>query len=885
MKNILLKSWPHAMSILIFVILASAFFSPAFDDFDLAQHDIEGWTGMSKEANDYRLLNNEEALWTNAMFCGMPVQLISIVYPSNWFVPLDKIMKLGLPRPVGGLFMAMLGFYILCLCLGARWWIALLGAIGFGFTTFHILFLGAGHTSKISAVGYMAPALGGVLLAYRRNAMLGAAVFAVFFGLHIASNHLQMTYYFAMLLGAVLVGELVRSVLEKQIGFFIKSSAFLVLGLMLAILPNAGGLIGTYEYSKYSMRGDAVVSIAPEGQEETNTGKSGLDRDYILQYSFGKGEVWSLLFPDVKGGKSGRIGSDKKLLKTVEEEYKEAVGNSNQYWGEQMGTGGAFYFGAIIMFLFFLGIIFVKDIIKWPLLVIALLTLFLCQKDNSLNNWFIDHFPMYNKFRDTKMILVLFALIAPLMATLFLDWFGKVPDTKKLTKWMSSAIGGFLLVLIIFYATPQSFFDFQSANEKLEFADYMDKLEPGSKELSFVEGILENLDAVRIQIFQADLLRTLIFVLFAAVLIVLVMLHKVRLAWVTPVLVIMVLADLWTVDRRYLDNEKMRGNYRSYVRHDEKVMPYHPSFADQFILETEKGNSPQFEETKSKLLAAMNSSSQYKGIRNKNLMDSIASFGALHLTTNYRVLTLQGTFADASASYFHKTIGGYHAAKLRRFQDIVNFHLGNEMQTMLDSLKANKIGVLSALPVLNMLNTKYILYNPDSPPLKNDFACGNAWFVNQMNIVKNTDEEIVSLSEIDPKKELVVTEAFSKSLAPGSNTDSLSVITLEEYGTRYLKYNSKNNFEANAVFSEIYYPEGWTCTIDDNPVEFACVNYILRGVKIPAGEHIIEWTFEPRSYATGNKVGYAGTASLSIFLLLVVFMEYRKSKSPLKGAS
>jgi hypothetical protein len=442
-------------------------------------------------------------------------------------------------------------------------------------------------------------------------------------------------------------------------------------------------------------------------------------------------------------------------------------------------------------------------------------------------------------------------------------------------------MSGVALIFVLFAATPKSFFDFQSNSEKVEFEDYMNQLQAGSRELTFVEGILENLENVRIEIFKADVQRTLMFIVFTAALVMLVLFRALRLAYVLPVMVIVVLGDLWSVDRRYLDNEKIRGQYKYYVRHDDKVMPYHPSFADQFILETEKNSSSSFDETQSGLLAAMKESPIYKGVRNKDLMDSIAAFGALNLTTNFRVLTLQSTFTDASASYFHKTVGGYHAAKLRRFQDMVNFHISGEMQTMVDSLQKNNTTVFADLPVLNMLNTKYILYNPGSPPLKNNYACGPAWFVGEVKTVQTPDEEIQALSTIDPKKELVVSAAYSQNVISQPNPDTLANITLDEYGTKYLAYTSKSAVEATAVFSEVYYPLGWKCTIDGNEVDYACVNYLLRGVKVPAGEHKIEWKYMPESYTRGNLFGMAGSSLLAVFLLFTAFTEWRKRKSSL----
>jgi hypothetical protein len=877
MKSILLKALPHVAAVAIFLILASTYFSPVFDGYSLRQGDINEHVGMSKEIADYRLMNGEEPLWTNSMFGGMPAYQISVIHENNWLRHVDQALKLYMPVPVGILFMAMLGFYIFTLCLRLNPWLGILGGIGFGFATINILYLGAGHVSKVNAIAYMAPALGGLLLATRGKWILGSAIFALFFSLNVAANHLQMTYYLAILLGAVAVAEGIRLLIEKQFGYLVKAASALIVAAGIAILPNMSNLLTTYEYSKFTTRGKTELTIEPDGIEKDQTSIKGLETNYILEYNFGKGEAWSLLLPNAKGGQSAAIGSDKELLQKVPRQFREDIGQSNRYWGEQRYTGGAFYFGAAIMFLFILGLILVKDAIKWPFLILTFIALGLASKDaGGINDFFINNFPMYNKFRDSKMILVIIQVMAPAMAVLFLDRLFKqegLIGNKKL--WMGS-VAGIALIGLILLASPSITGPFLSQAETAQFSELESQLQD-PKQIAMYDEYKTALMDIRVEIFKADAGRTLLIFLVCGVLVIVSMFKKIPNQVLIGVMAIVVLADQMTVSQRYLNTDKLKGNYVSYQKADQKALPHEPSQADLFILENEKPMVSNIIDESKALLAKMNESHLYQGIRDKEKLALIADFGALNLNSDYRVLSLGNPFNEARTSYFHKSLGGYHGAKLKRYQEMIEFHIQPEMQLMMDSLKtAADVSILGELSVLNMLNTKYIVYNPEAPPIVNPFRNGEAWFVDEIITAADANEEISKLKGIDTKRKAVVHNEFTGIAKATAVTDSTAEVSLVEYKTNALKYQSKNSSESCIIFSEIYYPAGWNCYIDGKEAQAFRANYILRGVNVPAGEHTIEWKFEPATFNQGNTYSLAGSVLLLLLVLGSLFYEIKK---------
>jgi hypothetical protein len=890
MNKFLKLSWPHAVAILSLVILSSVYFSPLWQGYDLDQNDIVQWRGMSQELSNYRELHKEEALWSNSMFGGMPAYQVSTEHNANLLRPILLTLRLGLPGAIGTLFLCFLGYYILGLCLRLGPWYSLVGAVAFGFATINILYLGAGHTGKVTAIAFLAPALGGFILAFRGRAYLGGAIFMLFLGLNIAANHLQMTYYLAFLLIAVALGESIRLVLAKQFKALGMSLAVLAVASVVAVLPSASNLMTTYEYSKYTTRGSSDLTLKPK--ESSNIEQEGLSGSYILDYNFASGEQWSLLIPNAKGGASAAIGDKNKDAipnaskgnKNVNK-FKDDLKGTNAYWGAQRFTGGAFYFGAAIMTLFILAFVGLKDGIKWPFLVITLLALGLCLKElTGLNSMFIEKIPMYNKFRDSKMILVLIQVMAAAMGMMFLKKLveGEIAWGEKGKKILTGAVAVFAIVIMYLYVSPSSTGTMISPQEQEQF-DQMAKSAP-KEQVAMIDDYSSALQDVRAEIFKADAKRSLFFVIVvsAAILSLIYVKNKnLRLA-VLPVIGVLALMDGFSVSRRYLNLDKEKGAYKKFVAIENKEIPVKAKAADFSILDLEKPNVADFDNKSNELEQALKKSGIYDHVKSKDAMKEVANFGALQLNSDFRVARLGNPFNDAETSFFHKSIGGYHGAKLKRIQEVIDFHLAEELDSAIAYLQAGTFDSLGgSLTVLNMLNTKYYIGNPEQPAFPNKFAMGNAWFVSKVRTTNNSDEEMMALGEIDSKIEATTQASFGTQFhAAQSAVDSTASIRMLAYETKVLRYEV-NNTSAEAqpvVFSEIYYPQGWICRIDGNEVEAARVNYVLRGAMVPAGTHTVEWSFEPKVWEKGTTISYAGSALLFALLAFAGFMVYKEEK-------
>ena len=890
MNKFLKLSWPHAVAILSLVILASVYFSPLWQGYDLDQNDIVQWRGMSQELSNYRELHNEEALWSNSMFGGMPAYQVSTEHNANLLRPILLTLRLGLPGAIGTLFLCFLGYYILGLCLRLGPWYSLVGAVAFGFATINILYLGAGHTGKVTSIAFLAPALGGFILAFRGRAYLGGAIFMLFLGLNIAANHLQMTYYLAFLLVAVALGESIRLIVEKQFKALSMSLAVLAVASIVAVLPSASNLMTTFEYSKYTTRGSSDLTLKPK--ESSNIEQEGLSGSYILDYNFASGEQWSLLIPNAKGGASAAIGDKNKEAipnaakgnKNVNK-FKDDLKGTNSYWGAQRFTGGAFYFGAAIMTLFILAFVGLKDGIKWPFLVITLLALGLCLKEmTGLNSMFIEKIPMYNKFRDSKMILVLIQVMAASMGMMFLKKLveGEIAWGDKGKKILTGAVAVFAIVIMYLNVSPSSTGTMISPQEQEQF-DQMAKSAP-KEQVAMIDDYSSALQDVRAEIFKADAKRSLFLVLLISggVLALVYVNNKTLKMAILPIVGVIVLFDGFSVSRRYLNLEKEKGAYKKFVTLEEKEIPVKPSAADFSILDLEKPAVADFENKSNSLEQALKNSGIYDHVKSKDAMKEVANFGALQLNSDFRVARLGNPFNDAETSFFHKSIGGYHGAKLKRMQEIIDFHLSEELDSAIAYLQAGTFDSLGgSLTVLNMLNTKYYIGNPEQPAFPNKFAMGNAWFVSKVRTTNNSDEEMIALGEIDSKIEATTQASFGTQFhAAQSAVDSTASVRMLAYETKVLRYEV-NNTSAEAqpvVFSEIYYPEGWICRIDGNEVEAARVNYVLRGAMVPAGTHTVEWSFEPKVWEKGTTISYAGSALLFALLGLAGFMVYKEEK-------
>ena len=898
---------PHLVALVLFVVLPSIYFSPLFDGYALKQNDIRQFQGMSKEIFDYKLThNNAQPYWTNAMFSGMPAYQISVEQNANWLTKVDQLIKFGLPRPVGILFISMLGFYILGLCLRINPWLAMIGAIGYGFSTINILYLGAGHMSKVNSIAYMAPALGGLLLAFRGRWLLGSAVFALFLGLNITANHLQMTYYLAFILGAVAVAEVLRLLLAKEWKPLGLSIAGLALASVLALLANAGLLSSTQEYSKYTTRGTSELTIKPK--DGGSQAKEGLNKDYILEYNYGKRELLSLYAPNAKGGKGDLIANDPDALADTDPTYAEQVGQMNHYWGGQRMSGGAFYFGVVMLVFFILGLLFVKDALRWPFLILSVLVLYLASNQmNALNEFFIDQFPMYNKFRDSKMLLVLWQIMVPTMGLLFLDKLLRNEGLLGQKKYWYGAMGGLLLFAILLVASPSLSGSFMTTEELKQFAD-AGKQAKDASQTAFYQGMRQAVIDARITIYKADMQRSLFLVILALGVVVLFLRTKLNRMAILAITGVLVLADQMSVAKRYLNNDDSTGTYQSYQTLDEASIPYAVSPADMSILKQQKPNAALAQ----KLLTAYADFDYYKNLTDQNTLSAYAAFGALNLSSNYRVLNVNGTMAETNTSFFHKSLGGYHGAKLKRYQEFVDFHFPaavqafsaavntaknekfrtlalpagmsqEQAQQIFDTISVSEIALDAAAEYLNMLNTKYIILKPEQPAILNTNANGPAWFVSDVNIVKDANQEILasgSKALLDSKKQAVVHQEFKAQLN-GLGQDSTSSIKLLHYDPSELRYASNSKAKQLAVFSEIYYPAGWNCYIDGKkPVANLRVNYLLRGVVVPAGKHEIVWKFEPISVQTGNTMATLGSSLLLLGFLISLWFTYKHAVRP-----
>ena len=902
---------PHLVAVAAFLLLSCIYFSPLFDGFSLKQSDIRQFQGMSKEIVDYDFVHGVKPLWTNSMFGGMPSYQIAVEHNANWLTYVDQALKLGLPRPVGILFISMLGFYILTLCMRVNPWLGMIGAVAFGFSTINILYIGAGHMSKVNAIAYMAPALGGLILAFRGKWLLGAAVFGLFFGLNLTANHLQMTYYLSFLLAAVAISEVVRLALKKEWIYLGKSVGALTVASILTIMAAASNLMTTLEYSKYTTRGTSELTLKPKGQAAKMTAKEGLNKNYILEYNFGGGEWLSLVAPNAKGGKTEILGNNEKAVEIINAnpdyfQYADILLNTDQskpafpsYWGGQSFSGGAFYFGVIMLFFFVMGLIFLKDSLKWPFLVIGMLAILLSSNDpGGINDFFINKFPLYNKFRDSKMIMTLLQVMIPALAVLFLDKLlrkdGLIGNKKA---WMIGS-GALVFVGVMLYVAPSISGDFLTKNEVKMFADQAKSVKDPSQ-LTYLSGVKNAIEDVRIELYQSDMGRSILFIILGAGMVLLLSRTSLPKGMIVGILGVLVLIDNMSVNKRYLNNELPGDQLSSYVVASDATVPYVPTTADMSILNREKVNAS----TEQTILSKMSTSVYFKDALDDQMNALYAKFGALNLNSDYRVLNFSNPMAETATSFFHKSIGGYHGAKLKRYQELVDFHVMDEMQQInqevsalknaklrmyatqmditqemaqqiFDTISVDEMAVSDQNPALNMLNTKYIVVNPSAKAIRNTNANGAAWFVESIDWAKDANEEMTKLTKCNTKKKAIVHQEF-KALVSSVGADSTATIRQTKYATTELSYRSKSKVDQLAVFSEIYYPGGWNCYVDGKQIETIRANYILRAAKIPKGSHQVEWKFEPKAFQTGSNLSFAGS-SLLLLACIGVFWMNRK---------
>lgn len=835
------KYLPYILAVALFAIITGIHFSPLFSGKFLEQGDIVRAAGMSQEIRDFKKANpGVEPLWTNSMFSGMPAYQISASYPGNLLTTVDNVFHGFMPHPSGYIFLCFVGFFILLLCLEINPWLAIVGALAYGFSSYFFIILEAGHNSKANAIGYLAPILGGIILLMRNKYWLGFAVTTLFMALELNANHPQIAYYGFMLFGCVLLGYAIKAFKEKTIKpYFIGVSLFIA-SAIIGFLPNAGSLLCTYEYGNYTIRAKSDLTISADNKSNAENKTSGLDKDYATQWSYGVGETFTMLIPNFKGGASTYISNvDKDALKKVDGQMREQVAQSSAYFGDQPFTSGPVYIGAIIMLLAFLGLLIIDHPLKWALFSATLLSIMLAWGKNfmGLTSLFMDVVPGYNKFRAVSMILVIAELTIPLLAVLALDRFIKMgndanptvtlPFVKKTIElkkiFIASliAVGGFCL---IGWLAPSMVNSFTGSTEEAQMVNaYKQQGATDEQIAQVIPALFENLEKARQVIFSDDARRSFIFIALAGLFLFLYLNKKLKMELLLVALGIFILADLWPVANRYL-NDKNFSNKDNYALPEK-------SMADEQILQ------------------------------DKSL--------------DYRVLNLTSSpFNDATTSFYHKSIGGYHGAKLRKYQEIIDFHLDKEINEFYGGLNQaagndSLLNILtSRIGVLNMLNTKYFILptREQSIPLKNPQANGNAWFIKNVKTVANSDEEITELGKINTKTEIVVQQK-NKELAPIANSyNADGSINLISYQPNKLVYESDSKDKNFAVFSEIYYPKGWNAYIDGTLTPHTTVNYVLRGMEIPAGKHKIEFKFEPTTYKTANTVALIGSiiALLSI---------------------
>ncbi|MGE0077769.1 MAG: YfhO family protein [Bacteroidales bacterium] len=792
-KEKLLKILPHIVAIVLFMAISLAFFSPLLEGKRLAQHDIAMWKGGAKEVLDYKEKTGEVSLWTNSMFGGMPAYLISVTYDNNLLRYVDKALNC-ITVPASFLFIAMLGFYILLLVMGVDPWLSIVGSIAYGLSTYFIIVIGAGHNAKIRAMGYVAPMIAGMLLTFRGKFLSGLALFSLFLGLNLYNGHPQITYYAAFIMAALFIVYLIDSIKANNLGNIGKTIGVLAVAGTLAIGANFSNLWFTYDYGKDSIRGKSELT------DDQHNKTSGLDKNYATQWSYGPAETFNLLIPNLMGGASAmNLGNKSETYKFLRQngvpmnQTQSIVSQLPTYWGPQPSTSGPVYIGAIVVFLFVLGLFLIKTPLKWAILAVTFLAFLLSWGDhfNSLTNLFLNYFPAYNKFRTVSMILVIAEFTMPFLGFLALKeiYDGKVNNTDfmKSFKWSVGITGG---LCVLFLLLGKGMFNFTGSID--------DQLISSGWPQEIINAIKQD----RANLLWNDSLRSLIFVLIGAGLVFAFFKKKLKPAHFIIALGLFITVDLWVVNKRYMDN-------KNFVTPQMAEAPFNASEADKMIL-----------------------------------ADKSLDFRVFNLTVS--------PFNDASTSYFHKSLGGYHGAKMRRYQDLIEKHLST-----------------GNMAVMNMLNTKYLIQSSKNGPIamENPGALGNVWFVDSLKIVNNADEEIAALNHFNPKKTAIVDKRFESMLKGFTpTTDSTGFIKLEEYKPNKLIYSSSCNENRIAVFSEIYYAKGWKVTIDGTPAEHFRANYVLRSMVIPKGNHKIEFVFDPKMWYVGRNIDLA-----SSLLILLIF--------------
>lgn len=830
------KLLPDLIAILAFVLLSFAYFFPAdIENRILFQHDTAAGAGAGQEVKEYYEQTGERSRWTNSLFGGMPMYQIAPSYDSTKSLQwVQKAYQLFLPDYVCLTFMLMLGFYILLRVFGIPVWLAGLGGIMWAFSSYFFILISAGHIWKFITLAYVPPTIAGIVLAYRGKLLWGGILTALFVALQITSNHVQMSYYFFFVILFFVGAYFEKAWRTKTLPQFFKASAVLIVAALVGIAANVSNLYHTYAYSKETMRGKSELVQTGDAAKQTS---SGLDRDYITQWSYGIDETLTLLVPNFKGGASAALSQSETAMSKANPMYSSLYSSLTQYFGTQPMTSGPVYVGAFVLFLFVLGCFIVKGPLKWALIGATFFSIVLSWGKNfmPLTDFFIDYVPLYNKFRAVSSILVIAEFTIPLLAIFALKRLLEEPEILKQEK---KPLGISLLltagIALLLAVAPGSIGSgYVPAQEAQMLQNAVNQQMIPANELS---GILANLGEMRAELVSSDALRSFIIIGIGCSLLWLYASGKLRSSLTIAGITILCLADMWGVNKRYLNDAQ-------FVPHSIRTETFTKTNTDELILQ-----------------------------------DTSLDYRVLNFATS--------TFDDNNTSYWHKSVGGYHPAKLRRYQEMIEHHISPEMQAAykaiataggeMDSVDANKFRVL------NMLNTKYFIFpagqQRQTVPILNPHAYGNAWFVNKVQYVNNANEEIDALDSIIPTETAVVDARFKDVLkgATESYKDSLSSIRLTSYTPNRLTYETNNAQDGIAVFSEIYYPDGWHVTIDGQPAELARADYILRTMHVPAGQHTIEMRFDPTSLHVTEGIAYGALALLVIGIIVAVLIAKRK---------
>ena len=825
---------PDVLMVVLFAVISVAYFwNPIMDGLVLTGTDHNAAVGSNVELNEYRKSHNgERTRWTNSLFSGMPTYQMSPSYDStDTLATVEKVYQLGLPEVAGYVFMMLLGFYILLRAFDFRAWMAALGAVLWAFSSYYFIIIAAGHIWKLLTLCFIPPTIAGVVLCYRGKYLWGILVTGIFTGLQVFSNHIQMSYYFLSVLLLMAIAYLVDAIRNHQFAGWLKGSVAALVGGLLGLSINISNLYHTYEYSKETMRGKS--ELTQKTKDAADQTDSGLERSYITAWSYGIGETWTLLVPNTKGGASVPLSQNETAMAKAKNDYRPLYQQLGQYWGEQPGTSGPVYVGAFVLFLFVLGLFIVKGPMKWALLIATLLSILLSWGKNFMpfTDFFLDYVPMYDKFRTVASILVIAEFTIPLLAMLALKQVVEEtskPQSLKTSKPYYLSLALTAGICFLFWLLPDVFFGNYISTSEMQALK-------GLEQYGWPVGdVMQNLSDMRRAMFTADAMRSLIIILIGFGILMLYRFRKLREVPMVALLALLCLVDMWSVNRRYLND----GNF---VRQRTTEQAFPLTDVDQRILQ-----------------------------------DTDKYYRVLNLTVS--------TFNDNTTSYYHKSIGGYHAAKLRRYQELIESHIQNEMQTAW-SLAPTMEKADSLLPVLNMLNMKYMilpLQDGGKTEIKNPYANGNAWFVSEVRYVDDADAELAGLKGLDTKHVAVADKRFENTLGTATE-DSTAMVTLTSYKANELQYDVESQKGGVLVFSEVYYP-GWTCTVDGRSVEIGRVDYVLRAIRIDGGKHHVVLTFKPRSERITEAIAHSALILLALLFsgLLIRFFVRRKKENNLE---